>query len=172
MTYRVIQWATGNVGRAAIEGIVTHPDLELVGCYVYSDQKAGRDVGELCGLGPARRHRHQRRRRDPGPRRRLRRLQPHARQPARRRAPARVGQERRDPGRLGVSRSAATTSPRSRRRAAEGGATLHGTGIHPGGITEQFPLMLSALLHEHPPRARRGVLRHPHLRRPSSSSAT
>ena len=28
---------------------------------------------------------------------------------------------------------------------AEGGSTLHGTGIHPGGITERFPLMVSAL---------------------------
>ena len=27
----------------------------------------------------------------------------------------------------------------------EGGVTLHGTGIHPGGITERFPLMVSAL---------------------------
>ena len=26
-----------------------------------------------------------------------------------------------------------------------GGVTLHGTGIHPGGITERFPLMVSAL---------------------------
>jgi hypothetical protein len=26
-----------------------------------------------------------------------------------------------------------------------GGSTLHGTGIHPGGITERFPLMVSAL---------------------------
>ena len=26
-----------------------------------------------------------------------------------------------------------------------GGTTLHGTGIHPGGITERFPLMVSAL---------------------------
>ena len=25
------------------------------------------------------------------------------------------------------------------------GVTLHGTGIHPGGITERFPLMISAL---------------------------
>ena len=31
MGYRVIQWATGGVGRAAIQGIVEHPDLELVG---------------------------------------------------------------------------------------------------------------------------------------------
>jgi hypothetical protein len=27
----------------------------------------------------------------------------------------------------------------------DGAATLHGTGIHPGGITERFPLMVSAL---------------------------
>jgi hypothetical protein len=27
----------------------------------------------------------------------------------------------------------------------DGGTTLHGTGIHPGGITERFPLMVSAL---------------------------
>ena len=52
MAYRVIQWATGNVGRAAVEGVVAHPDLELVGAYVYSEAKVGRDVGELCGLAP------------------------------------------------------------------------------------------------------------------------
>jgi len=50
MTYRVIQWATGGVGRASIEGIVSHPDLELVGCWVHSADKVGKDVGELCGM--------------------------------------------------------------------------------------------------------------------------
>ncbi len=29
--------------------------------------------------------------------------------------------------------------------AVEGGVTLHGSGIHPGGITERFPLMISSL---------------------------
>jgi hypothetical protein len=29
--------------------------------------------------------------------------------------------------------------------ALEGGVTLHGSGIHPGGITERFPLMVSSL---------------------------
>src|SRR4029079_2112173 len=52
MTYRVIQWATGGVGRAAIEGVLTHPELELVGCWVHSASKAGRDVGELAGGAP------------------------------------------------------------------------------------------------------------------------
>ncbi|MGZ4682870.1 MAG: dihydrodipicolinate reductase, partial [Acidimicrobiales bacterium] len=52
MTYRVVQWATGNVGRAAIEGVLAHPDLELAGAYVYSAAKAGLDVGEICGIDP------------------------------------------------------------------------------------------------------------------------
>src|SRR5215469_1267869 len=47
---RVVQWATGNVGRHAVAAIADHPDLELVGAFVYSDAKAGRDVGEICGL--------------------------------------------------------------------------------------------------------------------------
>jgi len=49
---RVIQWATNNVGRHAAAAIHRHPDLELVGALVYSDAKAGRDVGDICGLGP------------------------------------------------------------------------------------------------------------------------
>jgi 4-hydroxy-tetrahydrodipicolinate reductase len=52
MTYRVIQWSTGNVGRYALRGIIGHPDLELVGLWVHSPEKAGRDAGELCGLPP------------------------------------------------------------------------------------------------------------------------
>jgi 2,4-diaminopentanoate dehydrogenase len=48
--YRVIQWSTGNVGRAALRCIIKHPDLELVGVLVHSADKAGMDAGELCGL--------------------------------------------------------------------------------------------------------------------------
>jgi 4-hydroxy-tetrahydrodipicolinate reductase len=50
--YRVVQWATGNVGLRSLQAIIEHPDLELVGLYVYSDAKAGKDAGELCGLSP------------------------------------------------------------------------------------------------------------------------
>lgn len=50
--YRVIQWSTGNVGRAALRCIIQHPDLELVGVWVHSADKAGVDAGELCGLPP------------------------------------------------------------------------------------------------------------------------
>lgn len=53
MTYRVIQWATGTVGIHAVPAIVAHPDLELAGLWVHSDNKAGRDAGELCGGPPA-----------------------------------------------------------------------------------------------------------------------
>jgi hypothetical protein len=49
---RVIQWATGNVGRKAAVAVHQHPELELVGALVYSEDKDGRDVGEICGIGP------------------------------------------------------------------------------------------------------------------------
>ena len=52
MALRVVQWATGGVGVAAIKGIVEHPDLELVGCWVHSEAKGGKDVGELAGIDP------------------------------------------------------------------------------------------------------------------------
>ena len=52
MSFRVIQWATGGVGRAAIEGIRSHPDLELVGCWVHSAEKVGLDAGEIAGGEP------------------------------------------------------------------------------------------------------------------------
>jgi hypothetical protein len=52
MPLRVVQWTTGNVGRQSVAAIVEKPGLELVGCYAWSPDKVGRDVGELCGLGP------------------------------------------------------------------------------------------------------------------------
>ncbi len=51
MTLRVVQWSTGNVGRHAIAGIAARPELELAGVWVSSAAKAGRDAGELAGLG-------------------------------------------------------------------------------------------------------------------------
>src|SRR5689334_4584202 len=52
MALRVVQWATGGVGTAAIKGVLEHPDLDLVGCWVHSAAKNGRDVGELIGGDP------------------------------------------------------------------------------------------------------------------------
>jgi 4-hydroxy-tetrahydrodipicolinate reductase len=50
--YRVVQWATGNIGLRSLRAVIEHPQLELVGLYVYSDAKVGRDAGELCGVDP------------------------------------------------------------------------------------------------------------------------
>jgi len=52
VTLRVVQWTTGNVGRQSVAAIAANPGLELVGCYAWSPDKVGRDVGELCGLDP------------------------------------------------------------------------------------------------------------------------
>jgi hypothetical protein len=49
---RVVQWTTGNVGKQSVQAIVRRSDLELVGCYAWSADKVGRDVGELCGIAP------------------------------------------------------------------------------------------------------------------------
>jgi 2,4-diaminopentanoate dehydrogenase len=49
-SYRVVQWTTGNVGKSSVEAIAANPAFELVGCYAYSPDKVGRDVGELCGI--------------------------------------------------------------------------------------------------------------------------
>ena len=52
MTYRVIQWSTGNVGHHATRQIANHPELELVGLWVHSPEKVGKDAGELVGIEP------------------------------------------------------------------------------------------------------------------------
>jgi 4-hydroxy-tetrahydrodipicolinate reductase len=49
MTLRVIQWATGKVGRRAARAIIDHPGLELIGIHAFSPDKVGKDAGELCG---------------------------------------------------------------------------------------------------------------------------
>jgi 2,4-diaminopentanoate dehydrogenase len=46
---RVVAWSTGGVGSIAVDAIRRRPDLELVGVWVHSPQKVGRDAGELAG---------------------------------------------------------------------------------------------------------------------------
>jgi hypothetical protein len=144
MAYRVIQWATGHVGRAAIEGVLAHPELELAGVWVHSEAKEGRDAGELCGLPPV------------GVRatRDVERLlalgadcviySPLLGQRAEVVRLLGSGLDVVTPlGWFYPFRSADVAELEAACR--KGSATLHGTGIHPGGITERFPLMLSAL---------------------------
>src|SRR5262245_19668020 len=144
MTYRVIQWATGGVGRAAIEGILAHPELELVGCWVHSKDKDGRDVGELIGRAPI----GVKATRDVDALLALPAdcvlYSPVIGNPA---VVARI---------LASGKNVVTPLgwfyPFASKGVAEieaacraGGVTLHGTGIHPGGITERFPLVISSL---------------------------
>lgn len=49
---RVVQWAPGTVGASSLRAIIRNPLMELVGVYVYSKEKEGKDAGELCGLDP------------------------------------------------------------------------------------------------------------------------
>ena len=143
MTYRVIQWATGGVGKAAIEGVLDHPDLELVGAWVHSEAKDGMDLGSMVG-------------RDPigvaascdveavlGIDADCVLYSPFMADP-------RVVTAILESGKNVVTPLGWFYPPTEEREkmdtvARSAGVTLHGTGIHPGGITERFPLMVSAL---------------------------
>ncbi|MBV8804047.1 MAG: hypothetical protein JO042_03350, partial [Sinobacteraceae bacterium] len=48
--YRVAQWATGRIGESSLRELIRCPQMKLVGVYVHSEAKEGRDAGELCGL--------------------------------------------------------------------------------------------------------------------------
>lgn len=52
MTYRVIQWATGAMGKSCLRAVIDHPAMELVGLYVYGEAKAGQDAGDIARRGP------------------------------------------------------------------------------------------------------------------------
>jgi len=51
-TYRVVQWATGNIGTRSLRAVIEHPRLDLVGVRVTNPDKVGLDAGTLCGLDP------------------------------------------------------------------------------------------------------------------------
>ncbi|MBV9516221.1 MAG: dihydrodipicolinate reductase, partial [Mycobacteriaceae bacterium] len=143
MALRVIQWATGSVGKAAIDYIVKHPQLELVGCWVHSKDKHGKDVGDIIGASP---------------------LGVTATSSVddvlATEADAVVytplmGSTDEVATLLRSGKNVVTPIgwfyPSERQAArlapacAEGNVSLHGTGIHPGGVTEVFSLMLSAM---------------------------
>ena len=142
MPNRVIQWATGGVGRAAIEAIASHPELELAGVWVHGEEKVGRDAGEIAGIGP---------------------LGVEATQDVDALlatgadcvlyAPVMADKDvvlRILEAGLYVVTPLNWFYPGNRDVTAleaacqKGGVTLHGTGIHPGGVTERIPLVVSA----------------------------
>ena len=49
---RVVAWSTGGVGTAVIDALRRRPDLKLVGVWVHSPEKVGKDAGELAGGKP------------------------------------------------------------------------------------------------------------------------
>ena len=50
MAIRVAHIGTGNVGRIALNHLISDPRFELTGVWVSSDAKVGKDAGELAGL--------------------------------------------------------------------------------------------------------------------------
>lgn len=143
--YRVIQWATGGVGKAAIQGVLRHPELELVGCWVHSADKEGRDAGELAGEGPvgvaattdidallaldADCVMYSPLLPDDAVVARILRSGKNVVTPV-----GWVYPDRQSPAVQAIEAAC-----------FDGGVTLHGSGIHPGGITERFPMMVSSL---------------------------
>ena len=143
MAYRVVQWATGNVGRAAIEGVWRHPELELVGCWVHGEEKEGQDVGALLGRQPV----GVRATRDVDA---VLALDADCVIYAPIFADAQILTRILESGKnvvtpLGWFYPASADREQFDAVCRRAGVTLHGTGIHPGGITERFPLMVSAL---------------------------
>jgi hypothetical protein len=51
MAIKVAAIGTGNVGQHALTQLINDPRFELTGVWVSSDSKAGRDAGDLAGLG-------------------------------------------------------------------------------------------------------------------------
>ena len=50
--YRVVQWATGALGRSAIRAVLERPDMQLVGARVYDPAKVGADAAVIAGRPP------------------------------------------------------------------------------------------------------------------------
>jgi 2,4-diaminopentanoate dehydrogenase len=49
-TYRVALWSLGSVGTHALRVILSRPDMQLVGVFTHSAEKAGHDAGDLAGI--------------------------------------------------------------------------------------------------------------------------
>jgi hypothetical protein len=143
MALRVVQWATGGVGIAAIKGVLEHPELELAGCWVHSEAKSGKDVGDIVGTGPL----------GVTATNSVEEIMaldadaviyaPLIANPDEVERLLRSGKNVVTP--VGWLYPSERSAAPLRVAALEGNATLHGTGIAPGGISEKFPLALSIM---------------------------
>lgn len=52
MTYRIVQWMTGDVGQVGVRHFAENPHFDLVGVLVHTPEKAGKDAGEIAGIAP------------------------------------------------------------------------------------------------------------------------
>jgi 4-hydroxy-tetrahydrodipicolinate reductase len=155
MSWRVLQWSTGNVGRASLRAVLAHPELELAGVFAHGQDKEGVDAGALLGrdeIGvaattdldaalaldadcvlhmplPSQRYGD-----DPG-----RDLEDLCRM-------LRAGKNViTTVGYLYPKAHGAEVVGRLEAACAEGGASLHGTGMNPGWLADVLPLTMSGL---------------------------
>jgi 4-hydroxy-tetrahydrodipicolinate reductase len=52
MAIRVAHWGVGSTGRTGLQGVIGHPQLELVALCVQRPENVGRDAGDLCDRPP------------------------------------------------------------------------------------------------------------------------
>lgn len=52
MTYRVVQWSTGNIGTRALGMLLDRSDFEVVGVHAFGTTKIGQDAGALADRAP------------------------------------------------------------------------------------------------------------------------
>ena len=143
MVLRVVQWATGGVGIAAIKGVLEHPELELVGCWVHSPDKHGQDVGAIVGIDPV------------GvlattDAEEILRLEADAVVyapvvPSGREVAALLESGKNVVTPVGWFYPDPARTERIEAACLAGGTSLHGTGINPGGATDLHPILFSSL---------------------------
>jgi 2,4-diaminopentanoate dehydrogenase len=51
-TYRIVQWMTGDVGQVGVRHFAENPVYDLVAVLVHSEDKVGKDAGEIAGADP------------------------------------------------------------------------------------------------------------------------
>ncbi len=49
---KVVQWATGRIGVMSLKSLLASQQFEVVGCFVYTDNKHGVDIGLIAGISP------------------------------------------------------------------------------------------------------------------------